>query len=277
MKDPSNNYNPLSANTLFHFTRNIDNLTGILKNGFKPKYCLEDLSMFGLSEVAIPMTCFCDIPLSQIRNHISTYGHYAIGLSKDWGMNNRISPIMYTYSDSESTKMLNENLIMLHRGETDKIHKYIIDAVNDTNKNNPTALLVESISRQSAFLAYTKQYEGQFWRNGRYLDHPVRFYDEREWRFVPQFENCILNQVKNSIDKEHFLDSGFLDEENRKLQQSFVLDFTPDDIKYIVVSSEVEVLSMARKVEEIKSKFSFDQKEVVKTRIISMEQILEDF
>lgn len=277
MSESSNNYNPLSANTLFQFTRSMDNIIGILKSGFKPKYCLEDLSMFGLDEVAIPMTCFCDIPLSQIRNHIRTYGRYAIGLSKDWGMRNGISPIMYTYLSSESTKMLNTNLKMLHRGETKEVHKTIIDAVFDSNRNNSTALLVESISRQSAFLSYAKQYEGRFWRNGQYLDRPVRFYDEREWRFVPNFENTILNGVKNILTKEQYLDPVFIEEANRQLQRNFSINFNPDDIRYIVVSKEEEVLPMTRHVTEIKSKFTYAQQEVVKTRIISMEQILEDF
>lgn len=216
----------------------------ILTNGFKPKYCLEDFSIAGLGEIAIPMTCFCDIPLSHIRNHSSTYGSYAIGLTKDWGIRNHISPIMYTYENSESMKMLNENLNLFHRGETREVHNHIIEAAMSTNRNHPTALLVESISRQSAFLAYTKLYEGHFWRNGGFLDHPVRFYDEREWRFVPNFERTIYYDVKNQLDKQSFLNSSVLAEENEKLQSFFSINFIPDDIKYIVVSKESEILSM---------------------------------
>lgn len=72
----------VSAITLFHFTSNIENLLGILTNNFYPRYCLEDHSAFFQeldkeeAERAIPMVCFCDIPLSNIRKHISTYGRY---------------------------------------------------------------------------------------------------------------------------------------------------------------------------------------------------------
>lgn len=77
----------LSANTLFHFTNNIDNIINILTNEFSPRYCMESFEFLGGCdlEIAIPMVCFCDIPLSQIKNHIENYGGYAIGLSKEWG------------------------------------------------------------------------------------------------------------------------------------------------------------------------------------------------
>ena len=81
----------VSSNTLFHFTRDYDTLTKILKGmSFWPRYCQE----FGWnSGFAVPMTCFCDIPLSQIKNHIDTYGSYGIGMSKEFAIKNEINPI----------------------------------------------------------------------------------------------------------------------------------------------------------------------------------------
>ena len=82
----------ISLNTLFHFTDKIENVIGILKEGFRPHFCLEDLNDFvsrderiEYLEWAIPMVCFCDIPLSQSTNHREHYGNYGIGLSKEWG------------------------------------------------------------------------------------------------------------------------------------------------------------------------------------------------
>lgn len=37
---------PLSANTLFHFTGKLENILGILKKGFHPRYHEEDMSLF---------------------------------------------------------------------------------------------------------------------------------------------------------------------------------------------------------------------------------------
>ena len=272
-----NGYNPLSANTLFHFTQSFDTLLGILQHGFKPNYCLEDYTMFGLSECAVPMVCFCDIPLSQIRNHISTYGMYAIGLTKKWGIQKGISPILYTSSMSDSSTMLRQNLMMLHRGDTDAVHSYIKQAAVHPDPNNPGALLVESISRQTAFLAFTKLYEGTFWRNGRYLDREIRFYDEREWRYVPRFEETIRKDVENYIRKEVYLDPNQIADANSNLQNKFNLNFSPDDIRYIIVDNENELLSMVDNLSVIKHRFSEDQIKVVKTRIICMKQILDDF
>lgn len=75
----------LSANTLFHFTKEKNTLINILKTKFYPRLCLEDNFIFSKesTKMAYPMVCFCDIPLSQINNHAATYGKYAIGLKKE--------------------------------------------------------------------------------------------------------------------------------------------------------------------------------------------------
>ena len=80
---------PLSASALFHFTDTFEKLINIFKTAFRPQYCLEDWyeiypDLRGrLYMSAVPMVCFCDIPLSQIGEHIKDYGSYAIGLSKN--------------------------------------------------------------------------------------------------------------------------------------------------------------------------------------------------
>ncbi|HXB13548.1 MAG TPA: abortive infection system antitoxin AbiGi family protein, partial [Bacteroidia bacterium] len=102
----------LSANTLFHFTENRQSLLGILKNGIYIRYSLENYE--GLvdegddKEVVLPMACFCDIPLSQVKRHIKIYGRYAIGLTKKWGMKNKINPVIYTYNNSSIANILDE-------------------------------------------------------------------------------------------------------------------------------------------------------------------------
>lgn len=91
-------HNSLSANTLFHYTRSLDNLEGILTNEFSPRFCLESLSFHQTMperEVAIPLVSFCDIPLSQIKSHVRLYGSYAIGLSKECEPAGRSSKIKY--------------------------------------------------------------------------------------------------------------------------------------------------------------------------------------
>ena len=63
----------ISSNTLFHFTPTAEYLVGILTNEFHPRYCLEKIALVEYEfELAYPMVCFCDIPLSQIKNHVKT-------------------------------------------------------------------------------------------------------------------------------------------------------------------------------------------------------------
>src|SRR5687768_12579934 len=98
----------VSANTLFYFTASIGNLISILTNEFHPHFCLEDFSVLNKSvlsagtetELAVPMVCFCDLPLSQIGFHLSVYGDYGIGMTKSWGQKNGITPVLYVHDKS---------------------------------------------------------------------------------------------------------------------------------------------------------------------------------
>ena len=69
---------PLSLNSVIHHTDSYTKLTGIIKDRFKVKYCLEKVNG---QDIAFPIISFCDIPLSQIQHHAKTYGKYGIGLS----------------------------------------------------------------------------------------------------------------------------------------------------------------------------------------------------
>ncbi len=119
----ASHYPPLSANSLFHFTRSIDHLIDILKNEFKPHFCLEDFNVlyqnpqkFKALEYAIPITCYCDIPLSQIAFHLSIYGDYGIGMSKSWGKKKGINPILYVYPGSLITNHLDAMMSIVDKG-----------------------------------------------------------------------------------------------------------------------------------------------------------------
>ncbi len=86
------------SDNLFHFTKSIDILESILKNGFYARYCLEDIRWLNSNEdkfIAFPMVCFCDIPLSRATEHTEFYGSYGLGLTKDWGIRNNLNPVVY--------------------------------------------------------------------------------------------------------------------------------------------------------------------------------------
>ncbi|MEM9679433.1 MAG: abortive infection system antitoxin AbiGi family protein, partial [Bacteroidota bacterium] len=65
----------ISTNSIIHYTNSFKTLTSILKEGFKIKYCAEELDLFEDkgSLAAHPMISFCDIPLSDSVQHFDAY------------------------------------------------------------------------------------------------------------------------------------------------------------------------------------------------------------
>jgi hypothetical protein len=55
------------------------------------------------------------------------------------------------------------------------------------------------------------------------------------------------------------------------------LSFTPTDIKYVIVRKESEILPIIRDLERIKGKYSLDEVKVLTSRVMSAEQIVQDF
>lgn len=77
----------ISANTLFHFIYKLETLHIILKTRFYPRLCIERYFIDSTkNKWAIPMVCFCDIPLSNITQHTQKYGNYAIEIKKSWAI-----------------------------------------------------------------------------------------------------------------------------------------------------------------------------------------------
>ncbi|HFD1835109.1 TPA: abortive infection system antitoxin AbiGi family protein [Clostridium perfringens] len=255
----------LSANTLFHFTNNIDNIINILTNEFSPRYCMESFEFLGGCdlEIAIPMVCFCDIPLSQIKNHIENYGGYAIGLSKEWGGSKGINPVAYSIKNSLSTKAISNVINIINRECEDEQKKNDIDNAYDFMCN---------------FVFYMKPYEGNSWNKEKFDGKYTRFYDEREWRYIPDIDVIKKYNIDWFLEKEEFLDYKGRREYNNKISEIIKLSFEPDDIKYIIVNSEDEILDLFRAIDNIKGdKYSLNRINILKTRIISKDQILNDF
>ena len=91
--------------SLFHYTKTMDSLCKILETGFRFSYCFEEqdesiakilkqsstqpMELVGSTPIkfqdgiAMPMICFCDIPISKALNHRQQYGNYCIGLDKE--------------------------------------------------------------------------------------------------------------------------------------------------------------------------------------------------
>ncbi|KKL71802.1 hypothetical protein LCGC14_2091250, partial [marine sediment metagenome] len=116
-----------------------------------------------------------------------------------------------------------------------------------------------------------------FNEDGRWNEEEIRFYDEREWRYIPEIKNT---DEPFWVNIEVAKEPDGIDSLNRLISDNsdLRLSFEPNDIKFIVVKKENEILSMLDKVINIKrDKFSYRDVQILTTRIISMEGIRENF
>jgi hypothetical protein len=168
----------LSINSVIHFTNRIENLKSILScNGFRIKYCAEELGINDRNTTvgAFPMVCFCDIPLSEIKNHIDSYGSYGIGLTKNWAKQTGLNPVLYIERNSRLANFLNM--------QSNRLLEFHQEGKPDT----------ASMFEYFKFLSYCKNYEGRL-KRGEKNEANYRFYNEREWRIVALPEE-INNQL----------------------------------------------------------------------------------
>lgn len=243
-----------NLSTLFHFTKTKENLFAILKNEFKPTFCLEKIH-YGRSvwKYAIPMVCFCDIRLSQIKVHIETYGVYGIGMSKEWAERKGLNPVIYLNRNSH----LSNNLSAI---------KLSLSEVLRTPDN-------EKVGTYLGFLyvlRYLKNYKGKFLKD-EVRNADVIYYNEREWRYVP------TTHVISSADV--LSENDYLNKDTREYFSSLLpaLSFEPNDIKYIIVDRESEIEETINTIRKIKSKYPPPVVDILTSRIVTSEQIKNDF
>jgi hypothetical protein len=265
----------VSANTLFHFTLKKEDLLNILKNGFYPRYCIEDVKLsfeeryqkLAHAEIAIPMVSFCDIPLSQIRSHILRFGPYAVGMAVEWGIKNGLNPLMYVAPESNPIKIFRDSI-------SDSI-SYLLD---QNNGKNPEGKKLGELAEHIMYLIrYLKPYEGKKWDGKEFNGELMKFYDEREWRYIPDFYEMKKRYVEPVLEKSQYLDKNKMKEYNRILTENFKLDFTPRDIRYIIVEKEEEVQNMICEIEHIKRNYPIEEQKLLLTKLISIDRLNEDF
>ncbi len=187
----------LSSKYLFHFTDAFENLTGILTNGFKPsigdgeiqayQYEVYELATmmkaFGYEKavpevINIPICCFCDIPPKLAKVHRKNYGYYSIGLSKNWGIANRLNPLIYMPNDTYLHSRLSAIFSISKR---------------EHETGDYSEMPVMNLFYELKKLRYIiKPYSN--------VETNYKYYDEREWRYIAPNPDDI-----NYDDPEHFL------------------------------------------------------------------------
>lgn len=238
----SSNGENLSSSVLFTFTPKLDYLLTLLENGITPRFVCERLPGTKLSYV-IPMKCFCDIPLGKIKRHIGRYGCYGLGIKKSFLQKIGVTPVIYVHQNSES-------FFKFKKTTTEELAKM-------------------------PFLPLLKRYYGDDY----YIDPEtlkverkrIRFYDEREWRFIPKgIKPDTTNQFQT-------IEEGALSVFKMNLDKNFEypsIQIPFEEIEYIIIGKKKETAEM---VKQLRLKFGRPEMERLIPKLISAESISKDF
>jgi hypothetical protein len=201
-------------------------------------------------EMAFPVVCFCDLPISLQYLHRENFGGYGVGLKKRWGIEKYLTPVVYSHTESITSTVLKyfiENFI-----EENGRHMIHGNGLNYQGFNNNISYL----------LMFFKPYEGyRYNKETQNFDENItRFYDEREWRYIPL--NC--EGLKLNLEMSDYKIANILIEENKKIQRNNKLEFTLNDIEYLFLREEKEVEQFLNK---LSSTFTPEQLDIISKKI----------
>lgn len=271
----------ISSESLFHYTPKFEYLQGIIESGFKFGQCREVLPLSGyrnsvfrdlnvVRNVHDPFViCFCDLPLNASEGHRRQYGEYAIAMTKEWGMANKVTPIRYVHSRSpdftsdtynkvlDLPRQLQEHgpdifrllgRVLADLGDPDAPTKAEFENLPNGIKKVMEAANSEFIgllSHLHELMQYVRVYEGVWTDRVTKQETPRVFYDEREWR-----------AASPSGDK--------------------IIRFKFRDIRHLIVKTEAEKKDIAHQLIVAFDSLEIDDTTQVWSKIQIGEEILRD-
>lgn len=173
-----------------------------------------------------------------------------------------------TISDKSNDKDFN---LLKERKEVDKL---LEDALFEfKNASQITKYLKEIVDSKLNFFRYVKNYQGVLVRQNKTFKN-YRFYDEREWRYVPAIND---QRVESKLSKEQYrIYRG--NGNSKPLIETVKLDFTSVDIKFLIVKSSKDIPRLIKSIQSIDNlaKHTNDAF-VLTTKILTVEQLNNDF
>lgn len=257
----------ISSNSIIHYTKELVRLESIIKSkGFRINYCSEKVNTRGGQSYAfaIPMVSFCDIPITEYKKHfyhtkgkkLGYYGDYGIGLNKSWASKNGLNPVVYIDYNSFTGTGLRKSV------------EYFINSKSSSLK---VPVSNRDINELLQIALYAKNYQGELIIDGKIEDKKYKFYDEREWRFVPKSSEIKNNEILLDI-LQYEADK---DKYNNAIEDCY-LNFLLSDISYIIVNSESEIEQVVDLLQKETGKDEKLFKKIV-TKIFTNEQVMADF
>lgn len=283
----------IRTSSLFHYSGTLENLKHIISDGFKPNFCKETFNIFeDVFCVGIPMVSFCDIPLTRSTTFKNRYKDYAIGLSKSWGLEKGLNPVLYVTKNSqvlstissiyERQAVSNENftnrLKSDGRNDVDKgVKQWTIECHIDDAHDKISAMneFLNSTCDRLTLFGYTKEYQG-VGRDKRLQCN----YEENEWRYILRenlSEDIIWQWNVDSYNKWRG------DPKTKKPISNFApLIFGIKDVNFIIVSKDYQIPKLITYINSL-NRFGgnnnlteFDRSILI-SKLISMESINKDF
>lgn len=231
----------LSSNILWHQTKK-DAFFKILRSKeFLYSYCIEKVFPIGGDKgLAVPMISMSDFPFSEIANNKWAYGDYAIGLSREWGIRNRFTPVLYCNKES-------------------LLYEYLTELMGNILERKDDELFIKCL-----YLFANMKFVQDKLKTSRKEYTNYRFYDERENRVVPDFRVFDDNPI-------YLTESEYIDykKEHGNSTLDFGVKFTWKDVKYLIVNSESNV----GEIQQILKRENVDYPIYIFTKA----QVMEDF
>jgi hypothetical protein len=208
-------------------------------------------------EFAVPMVSFSDLRLSELKQNIGTYGKFGIGLTKKWAIESGLNPVMYASQKSFFTANFLagiESLFEIKKG-TEDINGDFTTAYRNTINT----------------LRYLKNYSGDLIRPKKKTIPNYVFANEREWRYVPPFNEDIqafvpIKEITTSEQKSFY---------NNRIKNTR-LQFQPDDIQYLVVEKDSNINELIQHLRLVKNRFKPETIDRLSSRILTYKQIEND-
>jgi hypothetical protein len=176
------------------------------------------------------------------------YGKFGIGLEKDWGIRNGVSPVLYYHETSHSLHSIVSLSAMVREKES---------------SDNKTPMFDEVFR----FLTFSKPYNGPAWRYGEF-EESVTFYDEREWRYVPTQKSTPL-----LIHHAEYANLKAKESVELKAAKDDTLLVTPDDIQYILLPDDSFLDPM---IDELEKRYLRKDVRILTTCIMTCDRIMAD-
>lgn len=250
----------LYPDILFHFTTK-ESLWSILRDTFSVSYSREKIvGIDNDTEFYTPMVSFCDLKISELKSHMEKYGSYGIGLTKRWANSKGLNPVFYVNKESPFTSDFITAVNALHM-QRNNIPGIIGKILADSTYKN----ILNSYR-------YIKNYEGKLIRKNGEITENYRFADEREWRYVPSIDTKIIPPLISI----NTISSDDKKSEYDKAASAIKIGFEPDDIKYLIIDNDDEILELMQHLEKVKAKFPEKVRQRLSSRILTAEQIHQD-